>query len=149
MTPRRLDPATIQRRLVEMRRTTGHLTELVPVTAAELEADWRRRALVEHLFERLVELSVAINSHVAAARGGVPPDEYRASFKAAADAGALQPDLADLLGPAAGLRNVITHDYLDTDLALLATGVNAAPADFTAYVEAVATWLEGLSTEGA
>jgi uncharacterized protein YutE (UPF0331/DUF86 family) len=147
MTPRRLDPATVQRRLVELRRTTERLRELVPVTAAELEADWRRRALVERLFERLVELAVAINSHVAAAHHGVPPDEYRASFRAAAETGALPADLADRLAPAAGMRNVITHDYLDTDLALLAAGVTAAPTDFDAYVAAVASWLDGLPRE--
>jgi uncharacterized protein YutE (UPF0331/DUF86 family) len=141
MTPRRLDPATIQRRLVEMRRTISHLSELVPVSATHLDAHWRDRAVVERLFERLVELAVAINSHIAAALTGVPPDEYRASFRAAADAGALAPDLADRLAPAAGLRNVITHDYLETDLTLLAAGVNAAPADFDAYVRAVAAWL--------
>lgn len=148
MTPRRLDPATIQRRLVEMRLTSVRLIELIPVSAAQLEADWRHRALVERLFERLVELAVAINSHIAAAMTGIPPDEYRASFQAAAEAGALPPDLADRLAPAAGLRNVITHDYLDTDLTLLAAGVNEAPADFNAYVVAVAGWLELLSRQG-
>jgi hypothetical protein len=49
MTPRRLDPATIQRRLVEMRLTSVRLIELIPVSAAQLEADWRHQALAERL----------------------------------------------------------------------------------------------------
>lgn len=131
----------MQRRLVEIRRTADQLDELVPTTGERLTDDWRHRAVVERLVERLVELSVAVNSHIAGAVTGVPPDDYRASFHAAATAGALPDEMAARLAPAAGLRNVITHDYLEVDVALLATGANAAPADFRGYVEVVAAWL--------
>ncbi|CAN5165126.1 hypothetical protein BH23ACT9_BH23ACT9_36940 [soil metagenome] len=131
----------MQRRLVELRRTLDQLREEVPTGAVELGADWRHRAVVERLLERLVELAVAINSHIAAVVGGVPPEEYRASFSAAAEAGALPRELAERMAPAAGLRNVIVHDYLDVDLSLLADGANAAAEDFASYVEAIARWL--------
>lgn len=144
MTPRRLDPEAIQRRLVEIRRATGRLRELLPVTASELGADWKRRALVERLFEQLVEQAVAINGHVAVSGTGVPPDQYRESFLAAAEVGAIPGELAERLAGAAGMRNVIVHDYIGTDMGLLAAGVTAAPDDFDAYAAAVAEWLTGV-----
>lgn len=140
MTPRRLDAATVARRLAEIRRRCEQLDELLPVDAAAL-ADWRTRGLVEHTFEQLVELAVAVNLHIAAASTEEAPEEYRSSFRAAADAGALPPELADRLAPAAGLRNLLVHDYLDLDLPRLANGVNQAPGDFRCYIRAVARWL--------
>jgi uncharacterized protein YutE (UPF0331/DUF86 family) len=43
----------------------------------------------------------------------LPPD-YRGVFAALVAKG-LDPDLAERLGLAAGLRNVLVHDYLDID----------------------------------
>ena len=52
------------------------------------------------------------------------------------------------MAPAAGLRNVIVHDYVETDLRLLADGVNSAAADFRAYATALARWLEHVDASG-
>lgn len=120
---------------------TGRLREVLPVDAEVLDQDWRTRALVERLFEQLVELAVAVNSHVTAAESGIAPEEYRTSFSAMADIGAIRRELADRLGQAAGMPNIIVHDYLGTDMRILADGVTRAPDDFDAYVTAVAAWL--------
>ena len=79
--------------------------------------------------------------HLVAAAGKVRPPGYRDSFTAAAEVGALPADLAARIAPSAGLRNILVHQYLDADLAIVAESVGQAIADYSAYVREVATWL--------
>jgi uncharacterized protein YutE (UPF0331/DUF86 family) len=67
------------------------------------------------------------------------------SFAAAAEVGAISTDLAAKIAPSAGLRNILVHDYLDADLAIVADSVGQAVSDYTAYVQEVARWLEAQS----
>lgn len=142
MTPGRLDPTTVQRRLVELTQLAARLREVVPVDAQALEHDWRTRAIVERLFEQLVQLAVAINAHVVAAQTGVAPEDYRTGFVSLGELDIIEADLAERLANAAGMCSTIVHDHLRADPTLVAKGVTAAPDDFDAYVHAVATWLQ-------
>ena len=93
------------------------------------------------MLTQLVQLAVAVNSHVAAAELGTVLPDYRASFDAAAQVGLLSRELADALKPAVGLRNVLVHEYLDVDLAVVAAALPSARRDFLAYVQSAAGWL--------
>ena len=78
----------------------------------------------------------------------MPPAEYRASFFAAAETGALPPDLAKRLAPSAGLRNILVYQYAEADLSIIATAVDRALVDYGEYVRTVARWLRELDTVG-
>jgi uncharacterized protein YutE (UPF0331/DUF86 family) len=54
---------------------------------------------------------------------------------------ALPADLAERLAPSVGLRNVLTHEYVEVDLALVVRGVELARQDYRAYVRAIAATL--------
>lgn len=99
------------------------------------------RAAVERALTQLVELAAQINTHVVTTAGIVPPSGYRESFAAAAEAGVLPLDLATRIAPSAGLRNILVHQYLDADLAIVAASVRQAVNDYSEYVRAVASWL--------
>ena len=62
---------------------------------------------------------------------------YRDSFTRLAETGIVPPDLASRLGLAAGMRNILTHEYGQIDLDLVTSAVPIAREDFGAYVRHV------------
>lgn len=132
-----LDQDTVVLRLGIMNDLLGDLESIGEVDASLLRSDRITRHALERILTQLVDLAVAINAHVAAAAGSVP-GTYRESFVAAADSGFIPVDLAERLAPSAGLRNILTHEYVEVDLALVATAARTARVDYRAYVESVA-----------
>lgn len=141
MTPRQLDVEVVRRRLAEIDRLLRWLGELGTPDRSRLEAEWQTRLLVERILTQLVEMAAGINLHVAGALGVTAGDGYRDSFTAMADAGVITRELARALSPSAGMRNVLVHDYLDVDHALVAAAVPLAAEGFGRYRHEVAAWL--------
>ena len=137
----KLNVESVQRRLVAIRERLDELRQLDEITADLLGGDWLTRAAVERVLTQLVELAAQVNTHIVAVSGKVPPAEYRESFIAAAEVGALPSGLAAKIAPSAGLRNILVHQYLDADLEIVAHSVGQAIEDYAAYVRAVADWL--------
>ncbi len=50
-------------------------------------------------------------------------------------------ELAERLKRSVGLRNVLTHDYVAVDLAVVAATVDVAREDYGAYVRQLSRWL--------
>lgn len=137
----RLNVESVQRRLIAIRERLDELDQLGAVTVDRLLGDWLVRAAVERVLTQLVELAAQVNAHITTTAGKVPPGEYRESFGAAAEIGAISLELANRIAPSAGLRNILVHQYLDADLAIVADSVGEARADYAAYVREVARWL--------
>lgn len=137
-----IDAAVIQERLRLIRDLLADLDVVGGVTSERLQRDRIVRHAVERILTQLVDLAVSINSHIAAEKDGRAPATYRESFGAAARAGAISIELADELAPGAGLRNVLTHEYVAVDLALVARAVSLARDGFRRYVTEVARFLE-------
>ena len=132
-----LDRDTLVLRLGLMSDLLGDLESIGGVDVALLRSDRITRHAVERILTQLVEFAVSINSHVAAS----VPGTYRESFIAAADAGFISAELAERLAPA-GLRNILTHEYVEVDLDLVAVAVQTATVDYRAYVGSVAQALQ-------
>lgn len=136
-----LNPEAVQRRLLAIRERVDELSQLEEVTEEALRRDWLVRAAVERVLTQLVELAAQTNMHLVVAAGRVPPAGYRESFTEAAAIGVLSDELAARIAPSAGLRNILVHQYLDADLAVVARSVRQATAAYAAYVREVARWL--------
>jgi uncharacterized protein YutE (UPF0331/DUF86 family) len=143
-----LNVESVQRRLVAIRERLDELRQLEGITADRLGEDWLTRAAVERVLTQLVELAAQVNTHIVAVSGKVPPAEYRESFIAAAEVGALPSDLAAKIAPSAGLRNILVHQYLDADLEIIAHSAGQATDHYAAYVRAIAAWLSAQPAEG-
>lgn len=141
MSPRELDASTVQRRVETMRSLLDDLRSVGEVSPTRLDSERMLRHGVERVLSQLVELAVAINSHVASALSGRAPEDYRSSFAAAAAAGLIHDDLAVRLAPAVGLRNILVHDYVTIDLTVVAESLSTALVDFAEYCAQVGTWL--------
>lgn len=140
MNPRPLDTDVIGRRLRQMSRLLEHLAGVGPVGEGRLVAEPIVRLAVERVLTQLVDLAVDINSHIGSAVLGRAPERFRDSFDLAVEAGALRHETGEALKGSTGLRNVLVHEYLDVDYALVAEAVPQALDGFGDYVRQVARW---------
>lgn len=138
MTPRLLDPETIVSRLRTMRQLLDQLERL---RGDNVSDDFGRRLQIERILSALVDLAVAINTHVVVVRLGAAPHDMTASFRLANAAGLLDAELAAALAPSVGLRNVIVHAYVDLDVDRMLAAVPLAAEQYSRYVMQVARWL--------
>lgn len=83
-----------------------------------------------------------INVHLVTELEGTPPPDYRTSFPPAARVGVIPEDLALKLEPAAGLRNVLVHDYAEIDDGRVHGAIPLALDGFRDFARAVHRWLE-------
>jgi uncharacterized protein YutE (UPF0331/DUF86 family) len=141
VSPREFDPEVAQRRLRMLEELLDDLASIGDVDRARLVEDRLLRHAVERILTQLVELAVSVNSHVAATYVGQAPADYRSSFDLAVSAGLIDGDLSKRLQRSVGLRNILTHEYVTADLAVVARSVTEAREDYAAYVRAVAGWL--------
>ncbi|HEX2290061.1 MAG TPA: HepT-like ribonuclease domain-containing protein, partial [Pseudonocardiaceae bacterium] len=102
MTPRRLDPPVILKRLREIQLLLAGLVEIGEVDAERLRRERSTRHVVERVLSQIVELAGSINTHIVAALLGRSPESYADSFDEVARAGVLEWDLAAALRPSAG-----------------------------------------------
>jgi uncharacterized protein YutE (UPF0331/DUF86 family) len=123
-----------------MRRLLDELDRLGAVDAGRFAREYSTQLIVERIVSQLVDLAAGINAHVLAAEtGAVPPDVRRSS--AAAAAGLIDEELAAVLAPSAGLRNVLVHAYVDLDVQRLVAAVPLAAEQYGEYVRQVARWV--------
>lgn len=146
MNPSQPDFAVVERRLRALTNALDDLRRLHDIDAAGFRADPIARAAAERLLQVSVDLAVDVNAHLAAGVLGRAPATGRESFVAMAEAGILSTELADLLAPAAGLRNVLVHRYVDIDLQLVTRAVGDILDLMPRYVDEVATFLRSSSS---
>jgi uncharacterized protein YutE (UPF0331/DUF86 family) len=75
------------------------------------EADFEVRLATEHALQTAVQICIDVGAHLIAEHGLPTPADYRAVFMNLVPAG-LNAGLAERLSNAAGMRNVIVHEYL-------------------------------------
>ncbi len=141
MSPGEFDPQVVQSRLLLMDGVLDDLASAGTLDGVRLSQERMLRYAVERMLAQLVDLAVSVNSHVSATLLGKSPRDYRTSFGLLAEAGAIDPALAERLKPSVGLRNILAHEYVDVDLGIVAAAAAMALRDFRAYVRSVSAWL--------
>lgn len=144
-TPRRVtaafSPDAVQAKLSRLRDLLADLEIVGRVDGDALRGDRMLCHAVERVLTQLVETAAEINTYAAARLGSPVPSDYRSSFACAAELGLIPEDLAVRLGPSAGLRNLLVHEYVRADLDIVAGSVGPARRDYAEYVQAVARFL--------
>lgn len=77
-------------------------------------ASFRTRLAAAHAIQLAVQICIDVGAHLIAEKGLPAPSDYRGVFEGLQGAG-LDKDLAARLGDAAGMRNILVHDYLEVD----------------------------------
>ena len=129
-----VNPDAIARRVLALNEALQHLSAKSPeITAESLAADPLLQAAVERWLQVSVEACIDIAYHVISERGWTPPDAARSAFETLGNHGLIPRELAERLTRAAGMRNILVHDYVRVDRAILAAAVKTALTDLRAF----------------
>jgi len=128
-----------------MNEALGELERRPARDERALAGDTMLRAAVERWLQIAIEACIDVADHVIASEGWTPPESARSAFTSLAAHGKLPVDLADRLGHAAALRNILVHDYVSVDLRRLAAMVRDDLADLRAFAAVAATWIDNPS----
>ena len=131
----------LARRLLVLNECLAELERPECGQARSLVADAVLRAAVERWMQVAIDSACDMAYHLAAAEGWTPPTSARDAFRVLAGHGRIAIDLADRLGLAAGLRNILVHEYAAIDLELVARAVREDLGDLRAFAAQAATWL--------
>lgn len=142
-----VDRDVVTRRLAAMRMLLDHLDSLDIVDGHDLAA-LGVRLQVERALTQIVNLAAEINAHIAVVLLRRPPEDYRQGFDRMVEAGWLDRSTAEDLKPSVGLRNVLTHEYTDINLAMVAAAVPMALTGYRRYLLEVAQVLKASGTSG-
>lgn len=115
---------------------------LKDVSYEEFATSPKQSTLAERYLERIVNRSVDINFHLVKAAGGPPPDDYTDSFLLLATIGVLDAGTARSIAPAAGVRNILVHEYDDLDMQQFYASLENIAKLFPAYIKAVSEYIE-------
>lgn len=106
-----VDAAVLARKVAAIRDAVARIRDVVPETPAEFLADRTAREVVTlNLFLALQE-SIGLATHWLADEGVAVPDTYGELFSMLADRGVIDAALGGRLRAAAGLRNLVAHQY--------------------------------------
>ncbi len=98
-------------------RLTPLLEELEQIHAGGHDAymaEFRSRLAADHALQLAIQVCIDVGAHLIGELGLEAPSDYRGVFESLQKAG-LEPRLADRLADAAGMRNILVHDYLEVD----------------------------------
>jgi uncharacterized protein YutE (UPF0331/DUF86 family) len=109
-----VDARSIESRLERLRILLGELDEIRAGGRDAFDADPRLRLATERALQLSIQACIDVAGHLVAELELTVPPDYRGLFPVLKTAG-LDSDLAARLGEAAGLRNILVHDYLDLD----------------------------------
>ncbi len=131
------DRAVLVERVAAVERHLDRVADQLPVRAQDLRpATAASDAVVLHLWQAVqMTIDLAVSWCVRAGLGA--PPSYGEAFRRLAADGRMDPDLADRLVRAVGLRNIVVHAYTDLDLAVVHAAATTGPADLRGFAAAL------------
>ena len=139
------DAQIVTRRLLALNEALTDLERPAARDPHVLTTDRVLRSAVERWLQVAIEACIDLAYHVISERGWPPPESARAAFAMMAQHAVIPPDLAERMARAAGLRNVLVHDYVSVDLRILAQVVSDDLGDLRAFGAAVGALLPAQS----
>jgi uncharacterized protein YutE (UPF0331/DUF86 family) len=109
-----VDPEGISARVERLGPLLVELEQIETAGRAAYAGSLRTRLAAAHAIQLAVQICIDIGAHLISEQGLETPSDYRGVFGSLRDAG-LDAELASRLGDAAGMRNILVHDYLEVD----------------------------------
>ncbi len=136
-----VDREILTRKLLVLREALSDLESAAVTSASQLAENRMLRAAVERWIQVAVEACIDIAFHVVADAGWTPVDTGRSAFLSLASHGILELELAQRLGKAASMRNLLVHEYAAIELDQLARVAGKDVADLAQFGQIASGWL--------
>ena len=136
-----VDTSLVAAKLRELAERIARVRTHCPATAAELAADQDALELVSFNLMLAVQACVDLASHLISDEDWPPAGTYAEAFQRLHEHGVLSRQTADVLGSAAGLRNVVAHGYADVDPNLIHRAATLGLADLERFAKEVSAWI--------
>lgn len=138
-----VDEAVVRDRLGTLRTNTRRLEGIVEAGRDRFVRDEDLFLKAERCLQLCLQAILDIGTHILAAETLDRPAGYEDVIPALGRAEMLAPGLVERLAGAAGLRNILVHDYLRIDLGLLFDHLTSGLGDFADFAAAVEQRLGG------
>lgn len=130
----------VSRRMLALRESLQELSRPECADVDRLRTDSTLRAAVERWMHVSIEACIDLATHEVAVRGWTPPEYARDAFLTLAGHGLLPLPFAKRMALAAGLRNVLVHDYVSVDVTRLAEAVALDLPDLREFADFAQAW---------
>jgi uncharacterized protein YutE (UPF0331/DUF86 family) len=140
-----IDRETLCRRLHALEAYTAELERLaqtIPRSAfdSELSNQW----MVEHGLQLAIECVLDISSHLVAGEQLGTPESYRQVIELLGERGILPAEFVNRVRGMPGFRNILVHDYLRVDTAVVWDLLQRGPAQFREFIRHIAAHIRTL-----
>jgi len=137
-----VDPDRVRSKLGSLEANLQGLREKQTASKEAYLTDRDLRDVVERRFEKAIQASLDIASHIVASEGYREPNDYGDLFRILEENGVLSPELTDRMVEMAGFRNVLAHEYAGIDDERVYEQLQDV-RQFDAYAEAVIDVIAG------
>ena len=138
-----IDREGITARLRRLEDCVAELRRLRPPTVRDYATGDRGiRDRCERNLQIAVQCALDVGNHIIAEQVLRYPEDMGDIFSILAEAGILPADFATRVGPMAGFRNILVHDYLRIDHSKVYSALTQGLDDLLEFARYVQTWLE-------
>lgn len=132
-----IDRDVVVARIARIREELRRLDRLRAMGLPEFLGSLLHQHATERELQIVIEACLDIGHHLIAREGLRRPGDYKEVFTILGEAGVLPADLVPRLRAMAGLRNVLTHMYLDVDAERVHCFATRELGDVEAFVQAI------------
>jgi uncharacterized protein YutE (UPF0331/DUF86 family) len=132
-----VDRELVLRKLADLDQYATQVGEYRGITAEEYRKDWRTQRIIERTLQMAIEVCADIANHVIADRNLRMPSTYAEAFEVLAEAGILTAAQREAMVRMSGFRNIIVHEYVRIDPAIVVRVLRERLSDFAAFRAAV------------
>lgn len=136
-----LDYLTLNKLISYLEEMISQLEEK-EVTEHKLQSDTDLLFSVEHRLHTAIDAVINISEHIVAGLNLGHVDRAKDTLKILSNEGILIKDLADKLGQATDMRNILVHQYFDIDVKELSEAVTKDLQDLRDFVESINNFLK-------
>jgi uncharacterized protein YutE (UPF0331/DUF86 family) len=131
-------PDVVRERLAHLAQVLKQLERLRSMSPEQRTSDPLIQLAAERALQVAAEVLFDVGHHVLAGRGARVPAHYRDVLPALASIGVVNGELVQRLHGLAGLRNIIVHDYVQVDPAILFELIDQRLSDLQEAARALA-----------
>ncbi|MDI6732064.1 MAG: DUF86 domain-containing protein [Candidatus Margulisbacteria bacterium] len=137
-----VDKETLKAKLAKITECLIELKQVEQIPFETYRKDKKTKGYTERLLQLIVEAASDINDHITVSLGKRPPEDYKTSFRHAAEAKLILNELAEELEKSAGMRNILVHEYMKIDDQIVYSTIPLAIKHYTEYVKQVNAFLK-------